>query len=467
MLELTYFNDSTWFNISPFEDNSQYNGLLIEFVTKGLYLNSSSLLVSSTNCGSYPCLLKYLIAVIGALSSLLTIGGNMLVVVAFFLDRQIRHPTNYFIFSLAVSDFLIGISSIPMFTLYIYKERWLLGSFLCDIWLSVDYTVCLASIYTVLLITIDRFCSVKLPAKYRNWRTKNRIIMMILITWIIPTLIFFISTIGYPYMVKNSVGNYYNSQCDVQWNKDPFFNLSLTIGYFWITLLVMFVLYFFIYQVASNLERRSNAKAKKVSNLIGLSSSAMTNLVMTMSKPRDALSDNQEIVINKPPLLVPSSKTVSNKLLDSRDQKKTTNETVQKTVITTKISAKERFSENSLDDDIEDAHVYQNAGTSNGSNQNQNNHEDDYTQAINHSSSHDTSDENTPNKSVLKTNDESKNLLMSITPTVIGSQSPKTIINNQQQKAARTSNKARKALRTITFIMGAFVLCWTPVSITL
>ena len=162
----------------------------------------------------YPVQLNIVLAIVGTFMSLLTICGNVLVLVSFFVDRQIRHPTNYFIFSLAVSDFLIGFVSMPFLTLAIYKNKWVLGSFLCDIWLSLDYTICLASIYTVLLITVDRFCSVKIPAKYRNWRTEKRIISLVLLTWLIPAFIFFASTMGYPLFSKKPNLSKIDLQCE-------------------------------------------------------------------------------------------------------------------------------------------------------------------------------------------------------------------------------------------------------------
>jgi hypothetical protein len=148
---------------------------------------SSSLVTATFSSPStndyYPFWFLIVIAVFGSVTSVLTVLGNILVMLAFFLDRQIRHPTNYFILSLSVSDFLIGLLSMPLLTIYIYARDWPLNAIICDIWLSLDYTVCLTSIYTVLFITIDRFCSVKMPAKYRKWRTKSKINIMIAVTW--------------------------------------------------------------------------------------------------------------------------------------------------------------------------------------------------------------------------------------------------------------------------------------------
>ncbi|KAJ0065303.1 hypothetical protein NL108_007025, partial [Boleophthalmus pectinirostris] len=49
---------------------------------------------------------------------------------------------------------------IPVYIPYNLTGRWMLGKGLCKVWLVMDYLLCTASVFNIVLISYDRFLSV-------------------------------------------------------------------------------------------------------------------------------------------------------------------------------------------------------------------------------------------------------------------------------------------------------------------
>uniref|UniRef100_A0A8C6J975 Muscarinic acetylcholine receptor n=1 Tax=Melopsittacus undulatus TaxID=13146 RepID=A0A8C6J975_MELUD len=132
-----------------------------------------------------------LLAFLMVLFALVTILGNTLVILAFIMDRNLRHRSNYYFLNLAISDFAVGVFCIPLYIPYALTGRWHLGRGLCKTWLVMDYLLCSASVFNIVLISYDRFLSVTKAVSYRAQQgiTSNPIIKMVAI-WVFAFLLY-------------------------------------------------------------------------------------------------------------------------------------------------------------------------------------------------------------------------------------------------------------------------------------
>ena len=118
---------------------------------------SNPTVVNSTDNVDMSTEVVVLISILAGLCSLVTIVGNVVVILSFYVNKTLRNFSNYLILSLAISDLTIGLFSMNVFTTYNVSGSWILGSVMCKAWLTVDYTASNASVMNLLVICVDRY----------------------------------------------------------------------------------------------------------------------------------------------------------------------------------------------------------------------------------------------------------------------------------------------------------------------
>ncbi|KAL1283978.1 Muscarinic acetylcholine receptor [Trichinella pseudospiralis] len=198
------------------------------------------------------------IVIVGFVLSLVTTGGNVLVIMSFKMDKQLQTINNYFLLSLAVADLAVGCVSIPLMTVYTASGSWPLGYEVCQLWLNIDYLVSNTSVLNLLLISFDRYLSVTRPLTYRPRRTRVKAIVMIISTFIISLLIWPPWIIAWPYIEGKFIPA---GTCIVQFLiTNPYVTLGTACAAFYVPVTIMVILYAQVY----NVTKRRSEEIKKL-----------------------------------------------------------------------------------------------------------------------------------------------------------------------------------------------------------
>ncbi|NXC88790.1 HRH3 protein, partial [Cercotrichas coryphoeus] len=179
-----------------------------------------------------------LLALLMVLLCLVTILGNILVILAFTMDKNLRHRSNYFFLNLAVSDFAVGVFCMPLYIPYSLTGKWHLGRGTCKLWLVMDYLLCTASVFNIVLISYDRFLSVTKAVSYRAQQgiTSNPAIEMVAI-WVLAFLLYCPAILFWEHVAGHSVVA--ADQCYAEFFHNWYFLLCASTLEFFVPLLLV------------------------------------------------------------------------------------------------------------------------------------------------------------------------------------------------------------------------------------
>ncbi|KAM3859883.1 muscarinic acetylcholine receptor M3 [Diretmus argenteus] len=182
--------------------------------------------------------------------SLCTVVGNILVLVSFKINKALQTVNNYYLLSLAFADLTLGTLSMNLYTTYIIMGQWALGPVVCDLWLAIDYVASNASVMNLLVISFDRYFSVTRPLTYRAKRTTKRAMTMIGLAWSISFILWAPAILFWQYIVGERTVP--SNECYIQFLTEPVITFCTAIAAFYLPVTIMTVLYWKIYQETEN-----------------------------------------------------------------------------------------------------------------------------------------------------------------------------------------------------------------------
>ncbi|OWF39387.1 5-hydroxytryptamine receptor-like [Mizuhopecten yessoensis] len=236
-------------------------------------------------------------SIILGLMILATIIGNVFVIAAIILEKNLHNVANYLILSLAVADLMVATLVMPISVVNEISTVWFLRPEICDMWISFDVLCCTASILHLVAISVDRYWAVTNIDYVRN-RSAKQILSMIALSWMVGMCISIPPLFGWKEPANSPV---LTGTCLI--SQDIGYTVFSTFGAFYVPTLIMMIIYAKIFQVARRRIRRKNfhkKSLKKAEAKIKSDHSSKSKLLFNSPKSNGHNSaDNTEITVNE------------------------------------------------------------------------------------------------------------------------------------------------------------------------
>lgn len=165
--------------------------------------------------------------------------GNILILLAIYIDKTLQTLTNAFVVNLACADLLLSLLGMPFTLVSSITYDWIFGPAWCDINGMANSLFCVASMLTLAAVSIDRYIAIIHPLQYTSYMTNKMAAGMIIYIWLHSLSIALLPVIGwseYSFLKKESI-------CTVHWELD----ISCTIFIFVVCFFLPFAIMIFTY----------------------------------------------------------------------------------------------------------------------------------------------------------------------------------------------------------------------------
>ncbi|KAG8133591.1 hypothetical protein E2320_011359, partial [Naja naja] len=112
--------------------------------------------------------------------------GNSLVMFVIIRYTKMKTATNIYIFNLALADALVT-TTMPFQSTEYLMNTWPFGDVLCKIVISIDYYNMFTSIFTLTMMSVDRYIAVCHPVKALDFRTPLKAKIINICIWVLSS----------------------------------------------------------------------------------------------------------------------------------------------------------------------------------------------------------------------------------------------------------------------------------------